>query len=221
MAVLYSGDTGSGTNRGFTSKTFSITVSANANRYMVIGVGAYVPSTAIVSGITVNGSAATEIRTLRIEADTQLNSLWGFAAPPTGTYDVIVTLTDVANSLSCGAAVFYNVDQSTPFSGAVSASASTVNVASATGNMVVDSFVTWPENVYSPGAGQIQVYQLNDNPGDPGSITAMSYEAGATSTTMSWSPSSSFPTVVACNLNAVASGSSVVPVIAAQYRQRR
>ena len=199
--VTFAAKVGSGTERGSTSVTFPVTVASNANRYMVIGIGSYIPGLGTISGVTVNGSAATLLVTRLTEGDTQIVSLWGFVAPPVGTYNVFVTVTAVSNSLSAGAAVFYNVNQTTPASNATSATADTVNVTSATGNMVVDMFVTWPENTYIQGSGQTLVFQLNDLPGDPGSISSMSYEAGATSVTMNWTPASTTPSIAGVSLN--------------------
>lgn len=200
--VTYAGNVGTGTNRGFTSITFSVTVTSGTNDWLVVGCGAYVPAVfSVPTGVTVNGNAATELGTLRTEGNTQFNSLWGFVNPTSGTYNIVVTLDNSANALSCGAAVFYNVNQTTPCTNFASGTGDTLNVTSATGNMVVNGFVTWPENTYTPGAGQTQVYQLNDNPGDPGTITSMSYKAGSTTTALSWTPSSTSPSMTGCNVN--------------------
>lgn len=223
MAVEYTGEKGVNTNRGFNTISASITVTANANRAMVINLGGYIPSLAVVDSMLVNGSTALELDTLITEGGIQLNSQWGFVAPGVGTYNIVATLDLVANSLSLIAGVYRNVDQVTPFSNVNSAIAASLNVTSATDNMVVDSHVVWPENTYSTTQpGQTLVDQLNDNPGDPGTITSMSYRAGQTTTAMGWSPAGTSPSMIGVNLNAVSGGGgSVVPVLMNHYRQRR
>ncbi len=199
--VEYSSLVGANTNRGFTGITVPVAVRDNPNRFMVIGIGAYAAGGENVSGVTVDGVAATVI-TNQLYYGIQRIALYGFIAPNIGFYDVVVSFSGTTNSASVGVAVFYNVDQTTPFSGASEVDAADTTVSSATGNKVVDLIVFYPENSYSPDAGQTQICNLNDNPGDPGTITGMSYKDGETTTAMAWTPDPAYPAIAAVNLNA-------------------
>lgn len=200
MAVEYTGDVGSGTNRGFASLTFSVTVSDNDDRLMVIAIAAYNPGGSAISSVTYDGVAATFI-TNQSTPSHGFVALYYLVAPTVGTADVVVTFGSATNALVCGAGVFRNVDQTTPISNAVEDRDSTIDVSSATGNMVVDIFGVWPTGTYTEGTGQTPIFQLDD--GHDGIDGNMSYEAGSSTVTMDWTPGGTDPAIAAVNLNAV------------------
>ena len=89
---------------------------------------------------------------------------------------------------------FSGVDQTTPddthatVNGSGGGTSSTVNVSSATNNMVMDCLVTASGlTAWTVGAGQTEINQMTGDPGPGYQSIAMSYEAGSTTTTMSWS----------------------------------
>lgn len=196
---------------GVSSQSVSKTTSGS-NRCAVIHIGT-APQTADVSAVTYGGSAATEIITLNGGATTEeLAALYRYLAPPTGSTTVQVTWDEAAYG-AFGVSSYSGVDQTTPTSGAVSTSTTgvstgiTLNVSSATDDMVVDCCKIYRGGGQATaGASQTQVFNTSD--GSFGEYASGSYEAGASTVTMSWSWASSagHATQVGANLRAAASG---------------
>lgn len=127
------------------------------------------------------------------------SSLWWKVAPASGTKEIVIT--GESNEYIMGGAVTAsNVDQSTPFhsgspvtatgtkaTGYAPGTAATVNVTSASGELVVDAasgvtqYAGWELTV---GSGQTAYLVDSDSANSAG---CGSYEAGAASVTMSWS----------------------------------
>lgn len=89
---------------------------------------------------------------------------------------------------------FSGVDQTTPedaqqtVDGGGGGTSSTVDVSSATGNMVMDCLVTSSGvTAVTVGTGQTEINQMTGDSGPGYQSIASSYEAGSTTTTMSWS----------------------------------
>ncbi len=200
--VSFSGNVASAGNRGFENRIiFPLTVTPNTNRLLVIGIAGYIPGGATITSVKYGGVDCTHIITLDDGGGT-FNALYRLTAPTVGTANIEVLFNNVVNALACGAAVFYNVDQTTPISNAVSDIAATDNVSSATGNLVVDCLAAYPDQDYVAGTGQSHLWQVND--GGAGVRGAMSYKSGETTTTMSWSPAPDYPVITAVNLNKAA-----------------
>ena len=191
---------GTGTNRTF---TFSHTTSAGADRYIVVGLGCGAvggtDANYSFGGVTYGGVSLGQIVS-RVGANASNGGfvqLWGLVAPSTGANDVVVTYTNSTNSgvdvLMAGAITATNVSQSsplgTPASATGSSTAATVNVSSATDELVLD-IVGTGTLVSTVGANQTQRWLQNVNFNSQCGNGAMSTEAGAASVTMSWTVTS-------------------------------
>lgn len=171
---------------GFTSPiTFSHTAPDSGDRILVVVV-AVDDDTIDVSGITYGGQALTlQTRNGRVE-------VWYLVAPPIGSNTVSVSLSSNENA-SIVALSYSHVDQSTPFGTAVSGSDETgtatslsVNVSSAGRQLVIDGIAVNGNPALTAGAGQTERGEVNAG-GSGGIMAGASEEAGAATTTMSWS----------------------------------
>lgn len=186
-------------NAGFSS-AWNHTI-AGSERYLIIALGLNAfsgnPSLGVISGIDVGGSAATEILTTWVQNGVgfYVAALWGIISPPTGTKTITVTWTantgpQGPDDLYANSTNYTGVDQTTPTGTAVGASAITsstpsVNVSSATDELVIDCVYHDTTPTLTVGSGQTQRWQ-GDPPGNDGT-TGHSTEPGASSVTMSWS----------------------------------
>ena len=113
--------------------------------------------------------------------------------PPSGTHDVVVNLSaNPDKGIVIGVTTFEGVNQLNPLGGFVSAQdnsiTSSVTVSSATGELVFD-VMTMRNATISVGSGQTQLWNettVEEIKGGGGST-----EPGATSVTMSWTPTAS------------------------------
>lgn len=115
---------------------------------------------------------------------------WGVKNPPTGAQTVTATLDASKNSLTLTTRTYCGVDQTTalgtPASAATfSAGPATVDVASATDDLVIDGVVVGGSaDPITVGAGQTQ--RSNHAQDSTNHTQGTSDEAGAATTTMSW-----------------------------------
>ncbi len=208
-------DASSSNSTGSTASTtlsWTHTVGASGNRQLFVGVSINRPAGgASVSGITcgvsplalvgANDSTPTPNGT-RIE-------IWTLANPPSGACTVTVTLSAAAEFVG-GATSFFGVDPTTPYSGYVSATAISspvsVTVASAAGNLVLDTVaIRGDGSAVAPGASQTQRWLSQTEANNSGVWGGGSTAAGAASVTMSWTVTSGNRLVIgAVSVNAVA-----------------
>ncbi|HEV2113268.1 MAG TPA: hypothetical protein VGR50_03910, partial [Terriglobales bacterium] len=133
--------------------TFAHTT-AGTNRLMMVGVSLNLTNStaATVSSVTYNGVALTLMGSHNDAGNTRRMELWKLVAPPTGTFNVVVTiggltLTQSNMGVVAGATTFTGVDQNTPSGtfasndGAASTN-STVTVTSNPGEVVIDTLAT-------------------------------------------------------------------------------
>lgn len=112
-------------------------------------------------------------------------------APTATTANVVATWAG-GNHMRMIVGAFSGVDQTTPddaqvtVDGSGGGNSSTVDVSSATGNMVMDCLVSSAGAVFTAGAGQTEINQMTTDTGAGHQGIASSYEAGDTTTTMSW-----------------------------------
>ena len=184
MAIVIDNTTG----QEFTAATsYTITgfTVTGSNTYAIVGVGLRT-NTGDITGVTFNGVAMTELQQLNKAASTMTTWLFGLAGPTTGnvviTGDtslaaevVVSTYTGVAQTGSTGTIATATGDSDTP----------SVAVTSATDELVVD-VVGWNAG----GDGTAGAGQTKRSEGVAGNGISMdlatSDEAGATTTTMSW-----------------------------------
>lgn len=142
-----------------------------------------------ITGITYNGVAMTEVSGSPINSTSIETSGWILIAPATGTHNIVATINAFDNNFSCVAASYTGVHQTTatgtPATATGAVSTITVDVSSASGEVVVDGVgVNDPTWAWTAGAGQTARTSYADPAGFDSS--ALSEEAGATTVTMSW-----------------------------------
>ena len=183
-----SGVTGPTSNQ--ISRTWSHTVGAGLNRILIVGVSLN-NGAGNVNSVTYGGTALVRIGS---RTDGGLNTkieIWKLVAPASGTANIVVTLS-AAKRIVAGSVSFTGVDQTTPngaFASNVGANATaTVNVTSATGELVIDTFATQGDSgPATVGGGQTQRWNRNTGTNDGNEVLGGgSTEPGAPNVTMSW-----------------------------------
>jgi hypothetical protein len=186
------GTVSTGTGTGSTI-TVSHTTSGT-NRLMLVGIsGSYSSGSPVISGVTYNGVALSLVGS---EAESNFKIwIYKLVAPATGTHDVVVSFSTLPDQ-GCvvGVETFTGVDQTTPLGTFASASANTgdtptVDVSSATGELVFDTLWSYSGYTATVGAGQTQQWNTTCAPYTRGSGST---EAGASTVTMSWTISNSY-----------------------------
>jgi hypothetical protein len=176
------------------SFTWSHTVSSSSNRLLLVGISmSQFSGATTVSSVTYSGQALTLVTTATEAGDIRAE-MWRLTAPPVGTANVVITLSDSERAI-CGATSWANVDQTTPLGPAASTSGITtsgggnqpsLSVSSANNQFVQDVLAVDSTNAVTAGSGQTQVWSQSSS----GSVTtvrgASSTESGSSSTTMSW-----------------------------------
>jgi hypothetical protein len=177
-----------------TTCTVSLTVSGS-DTFLYAGFGIENSGTifdAPPSTVTYNGDSLTEIQSVTGDGGgtraTMTISTWGRINPDAGTHDLVATWADTQTDLICGGATLSGVHQSsplgTPNAGQADNGPATVDVTSATGELVLAT-VHAMSFALTEGAGQTGLWSqtgtTNSNGGGEGSS-----EAGASTVTMSW-----------------------------------
>jgi VCBS repeat-containing protein len=185
--------TGGSTAAGLTL-TFSHTTGSGSNRLLLVGVAWRNTSVAIpISGVTFN-SVTMNLVGSNTSTNNRRLAIYSLLNPPASTTgNVVVTLggTTNATDIVAGAANFSGVDQTTPlgtfataYNTSTSATAPTVNVATAANDLVFDTVVA-ANGTLTVGSGQTQRWNFTPTTGNI--TTGGSTEpATTTSTTMSW-----------------------------------
>ena len=168
-----------------TSVTISnFQVSSGSNRYLLVSVALDTPAGNVTS-VTYNGANFTLIS--RVAATQAQVEIWGLAAPDVTTANVVVTLAGApAVGGIAGVMSFTGVSQSDPYgtvvSDIVANTTPSVDVTSATGELVFDTIALHGPSSLTVGAGQTLKWR------DATSLTGgASTEPGAGTVTMSWS----------------------------------
>ena len=132
-----------------TSLTFSHTVGSGSNRLLVVSVHLRDGVGTPVTGVTYGGNALTAVPSGSANSGTgtpeNRTELWSLLDPPTGTADVVISLSASKNIVG-GATSFFGVDQTTPLGTAVAAGANSASpsvvVSSAADGLVRDAIST-------------------------------------------------------------------------------
>lgn len=181
---------------GATGMTVSHVVGSGSNRALYAcvtqapGGGADVDAvTATYGGVASSGVLFTDITT---HGSRHARVIY-WLAPASGTANIALSWAGGGN-MRVVAASFDGVDQVTPHDaqqtvdGSGGGTSSTVNVTSATNNMVMDCLTAAAGvTAVTVGAGQTEINQMTGDSGPGYQSIASSYEAGSTTTTMSWS----------------------------------
>lgn len=167
---------------------------SNDGDYLVVAVASHITDAAgNPTGVTYNAVSMTKIAE-RAYSSSNGVTLWGLVAPAAGANNVVVSWgSGTANPRSAGALSFSGVDASTPVGtptdgGSAGSSAPSIAVASASGELVVDAVCIWQDSATATtgtvGADQTERVQVGYTVARK---LLVSTEAGATTTTMSWS----------------------------------
>jgi len=170
--------------------TISHTVAAGSKRLLVVGIYGRAGTSFSISSVTYNGVALTEAGFSK--SGLSYCGLWYLIAPATGTHNVVITFAGVGSPrISAGVVSRIGVDQTTPI-GTVAATTlttgqPTVNVSSATDEVVVDVVGVHADATFTVGANQTSRWVAPTT----GTMSAAgSEEPGAATVTMSWTASS-------------------------------
>lgn len=175
-----------------TTAADSFTVShttSGTNRLMLVGVSHNPNNDEVVSSVTYNGTALTLVGSATYSNDARAE-IWRLIAPATGTHDVIITFDkNMSYGAVAGVMTFTEVNQTTPLGTFASASSesvgpATVDVSSATNELVFDTVACETCTSLTVGGGQTEYWNLSQN--DNHVMGAGSTELGAATVTMSW-----------------------------------
>ena len=177
---------------GASTLTFSHTVNTGSNSILIVNVtvahgGAPDP----VTSVTYGGQSLTLVGSANVP-NSESADIWYLLNPTVGTANVVINLTGSCH-FEAGATDYFGVDQTTPLgtlataSGGILSSPS-VNVASAAGEVVVDSIVTQglALALTPSGPGQTELWTQATGASAGDALGAGSYAPGAASVTMSW-----------------------------------
>ncbi|MFQ5918475.1 MAG: hypothetical protein ACE5I4_00345, partial [Thermoplasmata archaeon] len=143
------------------------------------------------SDVTYNGVGLMQLINYSEAGDNAHVEMWYLVAPATGTNSVVITHSG-ANDVVGGATSWTGVDQSTPFGPTATAdgtaSPATVDVTSASNEVVLDVVAVRNAATMTVGAGQTQRWNLGVGVMDGGG----SSEAGAATVAMSWTLTGTF-----------------------------
>lgn len=217
-SVTYDNDNEATANDATSITIGAFTVGNNANRCMLVGCASYDGTVAesAISSISHNGSTtgwASVITELGPGATNDRASIWRKVAPDAVNATVVVTMGGTCSEIGANALSVYDVDQTTPIGTPASAegttsSPATVNVSSATGEMVYDAVYQYGglTGTGTEGAGQTpRANAIVRTYAGARTLFFASTEPGAPTVTMSWALSSpSEWVIVACPIKATA-----------------
>lgn len=196
MAIVFdaaASDTGSGGSQLTVAHT-----STGSDRYVLIGVWAE-------GGVSISSIAyGAQTPSLLHAHSVGAGWLYGLAAPNTGGQTVTVNLSGTSTRAAMGIVSYTGVSSAgTPVEGEVAGgSPLTVNVSSAAGQMVVD-FAVYALDAMTVGAGQTSRVEIDDFESTFRCL-GMSEEAGAATTTMSWTSAGADGWTIAVSLTEAA-----------------
>jgi uncharacterized repeat protein (TIGR01451 family) len=174
------------------SLTWSHTVSSNLSGMLIVGVSIHNTTDAVTS-VTYHGLNLTPLGIVQ-NANHVRVEMWYLKAPPTGTHDVVVTLSGSVLGVVAGAASYTGVNQTDPFYGTFASSTGTstqaaVTVATHSANQLVMDTVAI-ENLTLlaiPGGGQTVLWGQALDLGLNAIDGAASWKQNGGSVTTSWS----------------------------------
>lgn len=199
QAVTFDAASDSTDQTSTTGFTWNHTVGSGTDRILIVGVSSKDTTDAdrVVSGVTFNGVAMTNIRTDDNTGDNVTSDAWYMVAPPVGTYAVAVSFAGTVSNAIAGAVSFTGVDQSNPIdaqTGGSTSNSSTVStsiVTTTASTIVMDVFSNSNDSSITPDASQTQRW-MDGFPATFGGGASTEAAASAGSVAMDWSGGSSF-----------------------------
>jgi uncharacterized repeat protein (TIGR01451 family) len=175
----------------FSSLSFTQTVGAGSNRVLIVGVSLHTRN-ATVSSVTYGGAALTQAGTIATGSNANRTDIWYLLSPAPTSNGAIVVTPSTSTAISAGSLSFTGVEQSAPAFASATAStgSASVTVANAAGDVIIDTIsANGDAGTLTPGSSQTS--RWNEFSGSSGNgnevISAGSTQAGAVSTTMTWS----------------------------------
>lgn len=195
MAVAYDAQSKSETSAAGSSLSWSHTCTGS-NLILVVGVARRGGTSSVVSGITFNSVALTNV-TANHPSNAIGVELWRLLAPDTGAHTIEITMSSSASIIEGFGVSYTGVHQSSPTGTPAdidgNSSAPSVDVTSAAGELVVDVVgIKATDATETLTAGASQTSRGEEGSSDGGTIYmygGMSEEAGAGTVTMSWDAS--------------------------------
>jgi hypothetical protein len=210
MAVAHDGEanvTAAGTSAS--TITFSAKTTAGSDRIGILSIA--IANAAVITSVTWNGSNMTQAVSAQNPTDNRYAVIYYIINPPTAASDIVVSTsapTDYVGVVSSYSGAHQTTQDGDTSSASGTTTPATVDVTSASGEMVVDALYFIGAGT-SPSVGADQTQNGNSNQGTWHG--ASSREAGAATTTMSWTLTSSTRwTIVGFSIRATASGSTTV-----------
>ena len=158
-----------------------------SNRWLQVAVGGQNGTSITTTSVTYNSVALTELWDIYFNSYI-FGSMSHLANPASGANTIAVTLSGGGNVTAGLASSYTDVHQTTPVDTAATATGTqsdpTVNVSSASGDLVVDA-VSITDSAINVGAGQTSRAEFDGLSGGLWS-GGISEEAGAATVTMSW-----------------------------------
>lgn len=175
--------------------TLPLTIPSGSERFLIVsvqlGTNCFSSAPNVVS-VRYNGVALAQLATISgtpCGLGGTRSDQWQLVDPATGTHDVVVTLSNEADTVHCGALAFTGVNQTTPVRATAKASgagdSSSVTVASAVDDLVVNT-VGQGNSIEAPGVGQTERFLHNVNSFNTLNNSAASTAPGASMVTMTW-----------------------------------
>jgi hypothetical protein len=171
--------------------SWSHTTVSQTDGLIVVGISLFqeTPDDTVVTAVSYGGFSLTKIRHDVRSRDAR-SELWYRIGTLSGAQTVSVTM-DAAQKIVAGAVSFTGAHQTSPIGNHNGANAfsdiATVTLASAAGEIVVDTVAVQRSLTLTVGSGQTERWNATSGPGAQQITGGGSTEAGAASVTMSWS----------------------------------
>ncbi len=188
------------TSPAVSSLTYSLTIPDGNDRLLVVSVligdnsSPCIATSPTVASVTYGKGPLNQITAIvgtpECDGGAPRSEQWWLAAPATGPHDVVVTLSDNAQTIHSGAMAFEGVDQFGPvrnFASAIGRSrSSSVHVPSSDGDLVVNT-VGQGDGIFDAGTGQTLLFIQNGDSSNTLNNSAASTAPGASGgVTMTW-----------------------------------
>ena len=187
-------------NRNNLTITTANLTPAGTNRLLLVGISIDINNNngETATGVTFGGTALTQLGSRNDTANDHRVEMWYLVNPPAAAHTIVATFSNPGGSIfnptqvgaTVGAVAFSNVDPATPlgtFSSAQgNSNASSLTIASGTGQVVIDTLAIDGRRTPTEGAGQTRQWRLNSGTGNGTDVYGLgSTEAGAATVTMS------------------------------------
>ena len=188
------GNTSSAFTTGASSLSFSHSIASGGDGILIVTVS-YKAKNVSVTSVTYGGVGLTLLGFSEYSGgDDTRTEMWMLKNPTTGTANVVIAASQNNQIYIASATNFFGVDQTTSTGSYVAATGSggamSVTVASAVGELVIDSVGGRAVSSGTVGANQTQLSSYTTGGGGSDVFHASSIESGASSVTMSWTAGS-------------------------------